>query len=140
VYRLDRPAHIGRGLMEAMPTADITANAGGVQNGQSSLGNFAAALQCPAAGCISGKPNMIPRGFTVHTATTDLQNDTVTGFVGGVGRFGLRANGVEFLEFIFGGLQGELSFTSLFNGAEIFFSHPVSGPVIAGHNHRITTD
>jgi hypothetical protein len=115
------PPYIGRGLMEAVPTADITANAGGVQNGQSSLGNFAVALQCPAAGCISGKANMIPRNLTVHTATTDLQNGTVTGFVGGVGRFGLRANGVEILQFIVGGLQGELSFTSLLNGAEIVF-------------------
>jgi len=115
------PPYIGRGLMEAVPTVDITANAGGVQNGQSSLGNFAAALQCPSAGCISGKANMIPRNFTVHTATTDPQNGTVTGFVGGVGRFGLRANGVEILQFIVGGLQGELSFTSLLNGAEIVF-------------------
>ena len=115
------PPYIGRGLMEAVPTADITANAGGVQNGRSSLSNFAAALQCPAAGCISGKANMIPRSFTVHSATTDLQNGTVTGFVGGPGRFGLRANGVEILQFIVGGLQGELSFTSLFNGAEIVF-------------------
>jgi hypothetical protein len=115
------PPYIGRGLMEAVPTADITANVGGVQNGQSSLGNIAAALQCPAAGCISGKANMIPRSFTVHSATTDLQNGTVTGFVGGPGRFGLRANGVEILQFIVGGLQGELSFTSLFNGAEIVF-------------------
>ena len=115
------PPYIGRGLMEAVPTADITANAGDVQNGRSSLSNFAAALQCPAAGCISGKANMIPRSFTVHSATTDLQNGTVTGFVGGPGRFGLRANGVEILQFIVGGLQGELSFTSLFNGAEIVF-------------------
>src|SRR5262249_20687000 len=35
--------------------------------------------------------------------------------------FGLRANGVEILQFAVGGLQGELSFTSLFNGAEINF-------------------
>jgi hypothetical protein len=115
------PPYIGRGLMEAVPTADITANVGGVQNGQSSLGNFAVTLQCPAAGCISGKANMIPRNFVVHTANTDLQEGTVTGFVGGPGRFGLRANGVEILQFIVGGLQGELSFTSLFNGAEIVF-------------------
>jgi hypothetical protein len=115
------PPYIGRGLIEAVPTDDIMANVGGVQNGQSSLGNFAAALQCPAAGCISGKANMIPRNFTVHTTNTDPQNGTVTGFVGGVGRFGLRANGVEILQFIVGGLQGELSFTSLFNGAEIVF-------------------
>src|SRR5262249_49692135 len=63
----------------------------------------------------------IPRNFTVHTTNTDPQNGTVTSFVGGVGRFGLRANGVEILQFIVGGLQGELSFTSLFNGAEIVF-------------------
>ena len=115
------PPYIGRGLMEAVPTADISANVGGVQNGQSSLGNFAGVLQCPTAGCISGKANMIPRNFVVHTTNTDLQNGTVTGFVGGPGRFGLRANGVELLQFIVGGLQGELSFTSLFNGAEIVF-------------------
>jgi hypothetical protein len=115
------PPYIGRGLMEAVPTADLTANVGGVQNGQSSLGNFAAALQCSTDGCISGKANMIPRNFTVHTENTDLQQGTVTGFVGGPGRFGLRANGVKILQFIVGGLQGELSFTSLFNGAEIVF-------------------
>jgi hypothetical protein len=120
--------------MEAVPTADITANAGDVQNGKSSLGYFATALQCAEAGCISGKANMIPRNFTVHTATTDLQNGTVTGSVGGVGRFGLRANGVEILQFIVGGLQGELSFTSLFNGAEIVF--PTLFPGRDHGNHR----
>jgi len=61
-----------------VPTEDITANVGGVQNGNSELGNFAAALQCPTAGCISGKANMIPRNFTVHTAANDLQQGTVT--------------------------------------------------------------
>jgi hypothetical protein len=89
------------------------------ENGSSSL-NVDKNLRC-TGGCISGKANMIPRTFTVHTAATDLQNGTDTGFVGGVGRFGLRANGVEILQFAVGGLQGELSFTSLFNGAEIVF-------------------
>jgi hypothetical protein len=125
------PPYIGRGLMEAVPTADIQYFA--VQNGinpdpqrangfgkkPSSLGIFANQLGCTGGYCISGKANMIPRNFTVHTATTDPQNGTDTGFVGGVGRFGLRANGVEILQFAVGGLQGELSFTSLFNGAEI---------------------
>jgi hypothetical protein len=115
------PPYIGRGLMEAVPTADLIANVGGIQNGQSSLGNFAAVLQCSTDGCISGKATMIPRNFTVHSENTDLQQGTVTGFVGGPGRFGLRANGVEILQFIVGGLQGELSFTSLLNGAEIVF-------------------
>ena len=40
---------------------------------------------------------------------------------GGVGRFGLRSNGVEILQFAVGGLQGELSFISLFNPAKINF-------------------
>jgi hypothetical protein len=116
------PPYIGRGLMEAVPTEDITTNANpAVENGHSSLGNFASLLGCSRAGCISGAANMIPHSFTVHSQTTDPQDGTVTGFVGGVGRFGLRANGVEILQFVVGGLQGELSFTSLFNGAEIDF-------------------
>jgi hypothetical protein len=114
------PPYIGRGLMEAVPTADITANANpAAENGHSSLGNFNAALQCPAAGCISGIANMIPRTFAINESGNNAGTDT--GFVGGVGRFGLRANGVEILQFAVGGLQGELSFTSLFNPAEINF-------------------
>jgi hypothetical protein len=110
------PPYIGRGLMEAVPTQDITANADpSVENGNSSLGKFAGDLQCASTGCISGTANIIPRTFAVNS------NGTVTGFVGGVGRFGLRANGVEILQFIVGGLQGELSFTSLLNPAEINF-------------------
>ncbi len=119
------PPYIGRGLIEAVPTDDITANAvAGVQNGYSSLGDFTKKLGCPEAGCISGKANMIPRNFNVNTITAPpapVAGTTATGFVGGVGRFGLRANGVEILQFIVGGLQGELGFTSLFNPAEINF-------------------
>jgi Di-haem oxidoreductase, putative peroxidase len=114
------PPYIGRGLMEAVPTADITANADpSVENGYSSLGNFSTVMNCPSTGCISGKANIIPRNFAVNTSGNNA--GTVTGFVGGVGRFGLRANGVEILQFIVGGLQGELSFTSLLNPAEINF-------------------
>jgi Di-haem oxidoreductase, putative peroxidase len=115
------PPYIGRGLIEAVPTDDITANADpAVENGKSSLGNFAQLL-CPSssAGCISGAANMIPRNFTVNT--TGNSAGTYTGNVGGVGRFGLRANGVEIMQFVVGGMQGELSFTSLFNGAEVVF-------------------
>src|SRR5207237_9532782 len=83
------------------------------------LDNFVSDQQCPSTGCISGKANMIPRSFAVNTSGNNA--GTVTGSVGGVGRFGLRANGVEILQFVVGGLQGELSFTSLFNPAEINF-------------------
>ena len=115
------PPYIGRGLMEAVPTNDIlffNANQT-AENGTSSLG-VDKNLQC-AGGCISGVINMINRTFANHTSPTDPQFGTETGAVGGVGRFGLRANGVEILQFAVGGLQGELSFTSLFNGAEINF-------------------
>jgi hypothetical protein len=121
------PPYIGRGLMEAIPTADILANAGDTQGDG-----------------ISGKANMIPRNLTVHKdANGNLTS--VTGFVGGVGRFGLRANGVEILQFIIGGLQGELGFTSLINPTEINFPtlFPASGPTVepaaclAGQNNGI---
>jgi hypothetical protein len=115
------PPYIGRGLMEAVPTADITrfSNDHVAENGTSSF-PVNTKLQC-TGGCISGVANMIPRNFTNHTNPTDPQFGTETGAVGGVGRFGLRANGVEIMQFAVGGLQGELSFTSLFNGAEINF-------------------
>jgi len=127
------PPYIGRGLMEAVPTNDIlyfaanasdfgaTAPSPDPQRANGAPSSLTTLLGCPSTGCISGEANMIPRNFTIHNAATDPQNGTYTGFVGGVGRFGLRANGVEILQFAIGGLQGELSFTSLFNGAEINF-------------------
>lgn len=124
------PPYIGRGLMEAVPTADILANADPNDSAghNSSLGDYAASLGC-TSDCIAGRPNMIPRGLAVHTDANGNVT-SVTGFVGGVGRFGLRANGVEILQFIIGGLQGELSFRSLINNAEINYPtlFPASGP------------
>lgn len=115
------PPYIGRGLMEAIPTADLMAVADpdDTQGSNSSLGNFAAELGC-TADCIAGKVNMIPRNLTVHKDGSGNVT-SVTGFVGGIGRFGLRANGAEILQFIIGGAQGELSFTTLINNAEINF-------------------
>ena len=63
---------------------------------------------------------MIPRTLAVRKDSNGNLT-SLTGFVGGVGRFGLRANGVELLQFVVGGLQGELSFTSLINPDEINF-------------------
>jgi Di-haem oxidoreductase, putative peroxidase len=123
------PPYIGRGLMEAVPTEDILANADphDAQGSNSSLGNYPE-LGCKKD-CVSGKANMIPRTLkVVRNASGNLT--AVTGFVGGIGRFGLRANGVEILQFAVGGLQGELSFTSLINGSEINFPtlFPSTGP------------
>lgn len=124
------PPYIGRGLMEAVPTDDILANADpdDTQGHNSALGDFAASLGC-TTDCISGRANVIPRTLAVNRdANGNLTS--VTGFVGGVGRFGLRANGVEILQFVIGGLQGELSFTSLINAGEINFPtlFPSTGP------------
>ena len=130
------PPYIGRGLMEAIPTADLMAMAdpNDTQTSKSSLGNYASALGC-TGDCISGKPNMIPRGFTVHMDSSGNVTN-VTGFVGGMGRFGLRANGAEILQFIIGGLQGEVGFTSLINPAEINF--PTLFPAFLGAFERTT--
>jgi len=103
------PPYLGRGLMEAVPTTDITANTDPTaENGKSSLGDFATKLcmNNGGTGCISGKANTIP---------------TTAKFVPGVGRFGLRANGVELLQFVVGGMQGELSLTNALNTAESNF-------------------
>lgn len=97
------PPYIGRGLMEAIPTQDLLdlADPPDRRGANSSL-NDPEVFRCKGD-CITGRPNEIPaRG----------------GFVGGVGRFGLRANGVEILQFVTGGLQGELGFTSLLNNNE----------------------
>ena len=107
------PPYIGRGLMEAMPNQDILdqEDPDDTRGAASSLHN-SAVFGCPGD-CITGRHNVIPASG---------------GFVGGeaselraVGRFGLRANGVEMLQFVIGGLQGELSFTSLLNNTEINF-------------------
>jgi hypothetical protein len=133
------PPYIGRGLMEAVPTVNITANGVNVnpttapeaENGKSSLGSFATLL-CPSAsgGCIAGTANMIPRNVTLNTITSPVPGETITGFVGGVGRFGLRANGVEILQFVDGGLQGELSFTYNLFPNEITFPTLFPGGVM----------
>jgi hypothetical protein len=125
------PPYIGRGLMEAVPTNDLLANADphDVKGHNSSLGNFSSLLGCKTD-CVSGRPNSIPRTLKMETGSNG-KLVAVTGFVGGVGRFGLRANGVEILQFVIGGLQGELSFTSLINDTEINFPtlFPITGPI-----------
>jgi hypothetical protein len=98
------PPYLGRGLIEAVPTADILANTDpNAENGPSSLGNFLGLLGCTPSsppgqghggppGCIAGKANIIP-------ATASFVSGTP-------GRFGLRANGVELLQFVTGGRKG----------------------------------
>jgi hypothetical protein len=111
------PPYLGRGLMEAVPNDDILANTDPLHsNGtRSSLGKyFRKDPGCTNDGCISGKPNMIPptAAFVPAAGTTPARPS-------GLGRFGLRANGVEILQFVVGGAQGEVGITSALNSAEI---------------------
>ena len=125
------PPYIGRGLMEAIPTADLAAGAdpNDTQDSNSSLGHYAAAMGC-TGDCVAGKINMIPRNFTIISKDTNGNPTSVRGFVGGEGRFGLRANGVEIIQFAIGGLRGELGISSNFDLRKINMPtlFPSTGP------------
>jgi hypothetical protein len=103
------PPYIGRGLMEAIPNQDIinAPDPSDTRGGNSSLS--AAVFQC-TGDCVTGAVNMIP---------ANVPPDKPNALAAGIGRFGLRANGAELLQFIIGGLQGELGLTSLANNKEI---------------------
>jgi CxxC motif-containing protein (DUF1111 family) len=103
------PPYIGRGLIEAVYSGDILAQ----EDPDDRLGDRSS-LSRPVFGectgdCISGRHN---------------ENTSSQAFVGGeavprVGRFGLRAAGPTILQFVVGGIQGELSFTTEFNLHEL---------------------
>lgn len=112
------PPYIGRGLMEAIPTQDITnaPDPSDTRGGNSSLRS--GVFQC-TGDCVTGAVNMIP---------ANAPPDRPNALAAGVGRFGLRANGAEMLQFIIGGLQGELGLTSLANNTEINIADPNIAP------------
>ncbi|MEH2294408.1 di-heme oxidoredictase family protein [Nostoc sp.] len=112
------PPYIGRGLIEAVPNQDITnaPDPSDIRGGKSSLKT--AVFQCNGD-CVTGKVNMIP---------ANAPPDRPNALASGVGRFGLRANGAEMLQFIIGGLQGELGITSLANNNEINIADPKIAP------------
>lgn len=97
------PPYIGRGLIEAVPDADILANEAVEHNPiNTSLDHGAEFPECGITDCLNGRHN---------------QNTSNQAFVGGhtdirVGRLGLRAAGPTLMQFMIGGSQGELGFTS----------------------------
>ena len=103
------PPYIGRGLIEAVADEDILKNEIAEKlPDQSSLDRQREFPECDGD-CIAGRHN---------------ENTSDKAFVGGdptsrVGRFGLRAAGPTMLQFIVGGVEGELSFTSVLNQAEL---------------------
>lgn len=103
------PPYIGRGLMEAIFDNDLIAQGDedDRDNNPSSLNDPRHFFDC-RGDCISGRHNL---------------NTSNQAFVGGdpvirVGRFGLRAAGPTILQFITGGAQGELGFTTLLTPVE----------------------
>lgn len=112
------PPYIGRGLMEAIPTQDIT-NAPDPSDTRGSNSSLKTAVFQCTGDCVTGAVNMIP---------ANAPPDRPNALASGVGRFGLRANGAEILQFIIGGLQGELGLTSLANNNEINIADPNIAP------------
>ncbi len=123
------PPYIGRGLMEAIPTQDIVnaADPSDTRGGNSSLKT--AAFQC-TGDCVTGAVNLIPSNVPASSdsAGTFVNVPPPNAKADGVGRFGLRANGAELLQFIIGGLQGELGLTSLANNSELNIANPAIAP------------
>ncbi len=97
------PPYIGRGLIEAVPDAEILANEAVEHNPiNSSLDRAGDFPECGSTDCLNGRHNL---------------NSSNQAFVGGhtdkrVGRLGLRAAGPTLMQFMIGGSQGELGFTS----------------------------
>jgi CxxC motif-containing protein (DUF1111 family) len=114
------PPYIGRGLMEAIPAEDLIQNDDPTDSRDSSSSLRASVPrfpECPGD-CISGRHN---------------ENMSSLFFVGGdpvqrVGRFGLRAGGPTILQFITGGIQGELGFTTELTPTEINDNRNVTTP------------
>ncbi len=104
------PPYIGRGLIEAVTDTQIIANeAEEKQPIQTSLDVAARFPDCAGNECMAGRHN---------------ENTSNNAFVGGdpsmrVGRFGVRAAGPTMLQFVVGGVQGELSITSPLNDNEL---------------------
>jgi hypothetical protein len=103
------PPYIGRGLIEAVADQDILSlEAAEKLPNHSSLNHKNEFPEC-IGDCISGRHN---------------ENTSDNAFTGGdpgsrVGKFGVRAGGPTMLQFIVGGVQGELSITSSLNDAEL---------------------
>ncbi len=103
------PPYIGRGLIEAIPDANLLASQD-TDDQQSHVSSLDQPVFSECTGdCISGRTNMNTSNQAFVGGHTDVR----------VGRFGLRAAGPTILQFVVGGVNGELGFTSPFRPEEL---------------------
>jgi len=95
------PPYIGRGLIEAVFDGDIVANVAAEQAAINTSLDADGFPEC-SADCVAGRPNMNTSNQAFVGGHTDVR----------VGRLGLRAAGPTLTQFMIGGSQGELGFTS----------------------------
>lgn len=120
ITELAGPPYIGRGLVEAIPNVDIASvpDPNDIRGDNSSLNT--SFFQC-TGDCITGATNTVPLN-----APRGAENQLAEG----LGRFGLRANGTEMMQFIVGGTFGSLSMTNRISP----FEQVIADPTIAPYN------
>ncbi|MBE9005036.1 hypothetical protein IQ259_08285 [Fortiea sp. LEGE XX443] len=132
ITELAGPPYIGRGLIEAIPNQDIinAVDTNDTRGDNSSIKT--GLLQC-IGDCITGQVNMIPSNIPPSQLVSRQDERLATG----VGRFGLRANGSEMLQFILGGMFGSLSMTNVFSPLEQNIANPAIAPYNSGCRNEI---
>lgn len=105
------PPYIGRGLIEAIAANTILANEdpSDRKGHASSLAPATPAFPECRTDCISGRHNENTSNQAFEGGSTEVE----------LGRFGLRAAGPTILQFVVGGINGELGFTSPFRRDEL---------------------
>ncbi|BBD61008.1 hypothetical protein NIES2109_38090 [Nostoc sp. HK-01] len=127
ITELAGPPYIGRGLIEAIPNQDImnVSDPNDIRGDNSSLRT--PFFQC-TGDCVTGVTNTIP-------PNVDRSREDALAL--GLGRFGLRANGTEMMQFIVGGMFGSLSMTNRISPFEQNIANPAIAPYNAGCRNEI---
>ena len=114
------PPYVGRGLMEAITGDDIMALENQDAIGHNSSLNDPTAFPDCASDCIAGRAN---QNSSEPSNAGVLNGDLPPAPNGGndvrVSRFGLRAAGPTLVQFVIGGMQGEVGFTSPLRAVEV---------------------
>ncbi|MCC5636422.1 hypothetical protein LC593_11235 [Nostoc sp. CHAB 5844] len=128
VTELAGPPYIGRGLIEAIPNQDIT-NVSDPNDARGDNSSLRTTLFQCTGDCVTGVTNTIPPNVTPSTREDLLAQ--------GLGRFGLRANGSEMMQFIVGGMFGSLSMTNRISPFEQNIANPAIAPYNAGCRNEV---